>query len=232
MIVEVQILPLLQGAKEATGLAVIIDVFRAFSLEAYMQDKGAKVIFPVQKIEDAFGLKKRYPEAILVGERNGIKVAGFDYGNSPSELIYQDLRDKIIIHTTSAGVQGLINAKKADEIVTGALVNAKATVSYIQQKNHRHVSIVPMGWNGERMSEEDNLCANYLLALLKGEDYPSLEEEIQALKQSEGKKFFDSTMPQFPQEDFALCTNVNYFQGVNKAIWKDNQYQMVWEKMS
>ena len=228
---NIQILPLLKGSKEATGLTVIIDVFRAFSLEVYLHEKGVKAIFPVQKIEEAFALKKIYPEAILIGERNGIQINGFDYGNSPSEIIDQDLRDKIIIHTTSAGVQGIMNATKADEMVTGALVNAKATISYIQRKKCDIVSIVPMGWNGKRMSEEDNLCAQYMMSLLKGEKFPNLEAKIESLKQSEGKKFFDPTQPQFPKEDFELCTQVDCFQGVNRVVWENHQCQMVWEKV-
>lgn len=228
---NIQILPLLKGAKEATRLTVIIDVFRAFSLEVYLHEKAVKAIFPVQKIEEAFALKKIYPEAILIGERNGIQINGFDYGNSPSEIIDQDLRDKIIIHTTSAGVQGIMNATKADEIVTGALVNAKATISYIQRKKCDIVSIVPMGWNGKRMSEEDNLCAQYMMSLLKGEKFPNLEAKIESLKQSEGKKFFDPTQPQFPKEDFELCTQVDCFQGVNRVVWENHQCQMVWEKV-
>lgn len=228
---NIQILPLLKGVKEATGLTVIIDVFRAFSLEVYLHEKGVKAIFPVQKIKEAFALKKIYPEAILIGERNGIQINGFDYGNSPSEIIDQDLRDKIIIHTTSAGVQGIMNATKADEMVTGALVNAKATISYIQRKKCDIVSIVPMGWNGKRMSEEDNLCAQYMMSLLKGEKFPNLEAKIESLKQSEGKKFFDPTQPQFPKEDFELCTQVDCFQGVNRVVWENHQCQMVWEKV-
>ena len=231
LVLNIQILPLLKGAKEATGLTVIIDVFRAFSLEVYLHEKAVKTIFPVQKIEEAFTLKKIYPEAILIGERNGIQINGFDYGNSPSEIIDQDLRDKIIIHTTSAGVQGIMNATKADEMVTGALVNAKATISYIQRKKCDIVSIVPMGWNGKRMSEEDNLCAQYMMSLLKGEKFPNLEAKIESLKQSEGKKFFDPTQPQFPKEDFELCTQVDCFQGVNRVVWENHQCQMVWEKV-
>lgn len=167
----------------------------------------------------------------MIGERNGIQINGFDYGNSPSEIIDQDLRDKIIIHTTSAGVQGIMNATKADEMVTGALVNAKATISYIQRKKCDIVSIVPMGWNGKRMSEEDNLCAQYMMSLLKGEKFPNLEAKIESLKQSEGKKFFDPTQPQFPKEDFELCTQVDCFQGVNRVVWENHQCQMVWEKV-
>ena len=68
---NVQILQLIDGAKQARGLTVIIDVFRAFSVECYAMVRGAKNILPVGTIEEAFALKEKYPDAILVGERGG-----------------------------------------------------------------------------------------------------------------------------------------------------------------
>lgn len=227
---KVQILPLLEGAKQARGLTVIIDVFRAFSLEAYLQEKGAKEIIPVATIEEAFQLRQQFPEAILVGERNGIMVPGFDFGNSPSELEQVEVRGKRIIHTTSAGVQGLIAAKNASEIVTGALVNAKATCNYILSKKPEIVSLVPMGWNGIQETDEDQVCAEYMASLLQDSQGPDLEKRIEALKEGEGKKFFDPTKPQFPQGDFALCTKVDCLNGVNRVNVLYNQYYMKWEK--
>jgi len=41
---KIEILQLLKGAKEAKGLTVIIDVFRAFSVACYVMDKNAKSI--------------------------------------------------------------------------------------------------------------------------------------------------------------------------------------------
>ena len=228
---QIQILPLLKGAKQARGLTVIIDVFRAFSLEAYLQYKGVKEILPVQSIAEAMQLKKDLADVILIGERNGIKVEGFDYGNSPSEVMLQNLQDKVIVHTTSAGVQGLIAADKASEIVTGALVNAKATCQYIEKQKPTIVSLVPMGWNGIERALEDDICAEYMLSLLQGEKNISLEDKIRELKKGSGSRFFYLNLPQFPTEDFALCTSLNRFSGVNRAIYKNNRYHMVWEEV-
>lgn len=131
---DIRILQLIEGAKEAVGLTVIIDVFRAFSLECYLYDKGVKCILPIGNIEDAYKLKEENKDRILVGERTGIKCAGFDYGNSPSQMKDISLEGKTIIHTTSAGTQGIANAMNADEIITGSLVNAKAVAEYIKRK--------------------------------------------------------------------------------------------------
>ncbi|MFW6029990.1 MAG: 2-phosphosulfolactate phosphatase, partial [Halanaerobiales bacterium] len=79
-----KILHLIDGAKEARGLAVVIDVFRAFSTAVYLFANGAERIIPVATLETAHYLKSRNPGWILLGERRGKKIEGFDYGNSPS----------------------------------------------------------------------------------------------------------------------------------------------------
>ena len=49
---QIQIFQLLEGAKQAKGLTVIIDVFRAFSLAAYAFGSGVKRIYPVARPHD------------------------------------------------------------------------------------------------------------------------------------------------------------------------------------
>ncbi len=123
---KINILHLIEGAKQAEGLTVIIDVYRAFSLECYLYDMGVKEIRPVGTIDEAFKLRDSIVDSILVGERGGKKCEGFDYGNSPSTVEPQAVLGKTIVHTTSAGTQGIVNAAGASEIITGSLVNAKA----------------------------------------------------------------------------------------------------------
>ena len=62
---EIQILQLLEGAKKAKGITVIIDVFRAFTTECFFMANGAKEILAVGKIETAYSLKKQNPNYIL-----------------------------------------------------------------------------------------------------------------------------------------------------------------------
>lgn len=221
---NVKILRLLEGAKEATGITVIIDVFRAFSLEAYLFSQGAKVIYPIGSINEALELKKLHPEYISFGEREGAKVEGFDYGNSPSSVRGQDLSGKVIIHTTSAGTQGIVNAKNADEIITGSLVNASAIATYIKKKNPENVSLVCMGWQCTRDTAEDLLCAEYIKSLLEDKPIEDIEERALQLKELEGKKFFDPALQdKFPVEDFWMCTKVNIFDFVIQAKFENNR---------
>lgn len=68
---DIQILQLIEGAKLARGITVIIDVFRAFSVEAYLFERGAECIIPVGDKEFAYKLKKENPKFLLVDERHG-----------------------------------------------------------------------------------------------------------------------------------------------------------------
>ena len=111
---KVEILEFVDGAKKARGVAVIIDVFRAFSVACYAFDSGASGIIATAGVDEAFQLKYKYSNSVLAGERDEKKIPGFDFGNSPTEILQADLRGKTVIHTTTAGTQGLINATGAD----------------------------------------------------------------------------------------------------------------------
>ena len=224
---EIRILHLLDGAAQAEGLTVIIDVFRAFSLECYMFAANAERILPVGTVEEAFACRQKDPACILAGERNGIMVDGFDYGNAPSQFAELDLSGRTVIHTTSAGVQGLVNARKADIILTGALVNAKATAEYIRRKDPEVVSLVAMGWNAKRDTEEDILCAEYIRSLLLGQPMAEIRRLADELRRTEGKKFFDPSRPEFPEADFGLCTDVDRFDFVIEAVRKNGGFEAV-----
>ena len=134
---RVQILELIEGAKKAEGLTVIIDVFRAFTTECYCFAGGAVKSYPIGSMEDAFALKREHPDWVLLGERGGAKVEGCDLGNSPWDAMNYDFRGKTMIHSTSAGTQGIVNAARASatQIITGSLVTAKAICDYIHAQH-------------------------------------------------------------------------------------------------
>lgn len=209
---QIKILHLIEGAKQAEGLTVIIDVFRAFSLECYLYDMGVKEIRPVGTIEEAFQLKNALKNSVLVGERQGKKCEGFDYGNSPSSINAEDVKGKCIIHTTSAGTQGIINATNASEIITGSLVNAKAVADYILKKQPKTVSLVCMGNGGVRPALEDELCAEYIKSILEGTEFEDFQSRVEDLQNNGGQHFFDkSRQDVFPKEDFWMCIKYNQF---------------------
>ena len=209
---KVNILHLIDGARDARGLAVIIDVFRAFSLEPYLYDMGVKEIRPIGTIEDAFALHARIPGSVLIGERKGKKCEGFDFGNSPSTVLPEAVKGRTALHTTSAGTQGIVNAAGADEIITGSLVNAEAIARYIIAKQPKEVSLVAMGNRGIAPAAEDELCAEYIKSILEGAPLPDIAQRVAALQFAGGEHFFDRDNQEvFPEQDFWMCIQYNKF---------------------
>ncbi len=214
---KIDILEFVEGARQARGIVVIIDVFRAFSVSCYAYDAGAVRIIATEGTEDALAVKKKYINSILIGERNEKKIEGFDLGNSPTEIIKTDLRGKTIIHTTSAGTQGLINAVNADIVITGSFVNSGAIVNYIQNINPPLVSLVAMGYRAVERAEEDMLCAELIAESLTNKNTDFLNR-INDLQNSSGSRFFRPENIDFsPPTDFFLCTMVNKFNFILKA---------------
>ena len=216
---NVQILELLEGARQARGTTVVIDVFRAFSLEAWLYARGAKQLYAVGAESEARAMKERLPDAVLVGERGGKILPGFDFGNSPSQTEGFDWNGKTVIHTTSAGTQGLVAAAGgADEILAGSLVNAAAIARFIAAKRPRDVSLVAMGWNGKERAPEDWLCARYIAALLEGKTLDKQAELATVRAHKEGAKFFDPAQQSvFPEKDFWQCVDFDRFDFVIRA---------------
>jgi len=203
---KIEIFHLIEGAQKAEGLAVIIDVFRAFSMECYLYAAGAREIRPVGGIDELFAWKKRDESCILVGERHGRRIDGCELGNSPSSIDPEKIRGRRIIHSTSAGTQGVVNAVHADEIITGSFVNAKGIVKYIRETTPEKVSLVCMGKEGLAPAGEDELCALYLQSLLTDSPMPDIDRRLQAMRTGAGSHFFNpETQEVYPEPDFYLC---------------------------
>ena len=223
---------IVNDARLATGLAVVIDVFRAFTVEPYLINNGAERLIPVGDIQTAYDYKKKDNNCILIGERNGIILPGFDYGNSPSQVENIDFFEKTVIHTTSCGTQGIVKSVNAKEIITGSLVNAKAIARYITKNRIDEISLVALCRTGELPADEDILCAKYLKGLLEDKPLNNMKEEIEKLKTTTGSKFFDKLKQKdFPERDFYLCTEINKFDFILK-VKKDEKGNLYIEKVN
>jgi len=228
---QIQILQLIEGAKKARGLTVVIDVFRAFSLACYLIDQGAKEVIPVGNINDAYKLKEHNPEFLLIGERDERIPEGFDYGNSPSFIQGIDFNGKTIIHTTSAGTQGLVNASAADELLTGSFVNAPAVIRYIKNRNPENLSLVCMGYASLYPTEEDTFCAEYIKNMLLGIPV-NIDSMIEIIRNTSGKRLFEpQNQEHSPERDFYLCTDVGKFDFILKAVPYNNKWLKLIKKI-
>jgi 2-phosphosulfolactate phosphatase len=211
---------LLSGAREARGLAVVIDVFRAFSTAAYAFDRGASEVVLVGGVEDAFALRRRWPDALVMGEVDGRRVAGFDFGNSTSAIARADLRGRRLIQRTSAGTQGVVAAEGADEIVLGSFVCAAAIVRHVRARQPAVVSLVAMGVGATRPAPEDEACADLLEARLRGApiDEPGL---LGRLETGDAGERFEEDSEDFPRADVAHCLRLDVFDFVLTVARRD-----------
>ena len=124
---------------------------------------------PVGTVEQALDLRARFPGALAIGEVDGYPIDGFDFGNSPSALLGQNLAGRRLIQRTSAGTQGLVRSLKAETLFAGSLVCAAATARAIARSAPDSVTLVATGVFPGRDGDEDIACADYLAALLRGE---------------------------------------------------------------
>ena len=210
---KINILYSVEGAQEATGQVIIVDIFRAATTAAYTFSRGANHIIPVAHRAEAFALREKHPDYILMGEHHGIKVEGFDYGNSPFELQKINLSDRIVVQRTSQGTKGLVNALQAESIFFGSFVTVSALTAHLLSIGAPEVSIVAMDGQGT----EDDKFAYYLKAKLEGGD-PDISPIIEYLKTHKAaKRFLDPSIPGFDKEDFDLCLSPDEFRFYLKA---------------
>ncbi len=219
---EIRIESLLEGARRAQGTVVIVDVFRAFTTAAVAFSRGARRIIMVAEPPEALALKIRGLGDLCVGEVNGIRPEGFDFGNSPFEMTGADLEGKTVIQSTRAGTVGVTAAAGASEIYVASFVVAQATARAILRDDPPLVTLVAMGWNAGVRTDEDELCALYLRNLLEGRnpDPDALRQLVQASGQV--AKFYDPAQPHFHPEDCAMSLDINRFDFAIRVAREDD----------
>lgn len=212
---KIRIITSLKNAEKAKGITVVIDVLRAFTATCYLFANGAKEVISVADLDEAYAIKKTHPSYLLIGERKGIKPSDFDWGNSPAELQTVSFKGKTVILTTSAGTQGIHKAMRADEVITGAFVNANAVASYIQKRKPSDVTLLCT--NDWHPKNEDVMCAKYITSLLRGHpmDFRNIQTYMNTHPSADG--FLLHPMTKWSKEDFALCMTRDTFDFVIKA---------------
>jgi len=202
---NVRVTRFLDGAREATGHAVIVDVFRAFTTAAFCVAAGAREVVLLADHERALALKRDDASLFLTGEIDGRPIPGFDVGNSPSAIEHLDLSGRRVLQRTSGGTQGVSAAVAAREILLGSFVVAEATVRHLR-RSADEVTVVAMGHRGVETSDEDEACARYIADRLAGMPTDAAAI-VAALWEHE-----DPSWPEwFPRRDAELACEVDRF---------------------
>ncbi len=218
---EIMLGSLDRDAREARGTVVIIDVFRAFTTGAIAFDRGAKEIVLVAEVEEALDLRRRGIGDLLMGEVDGKRPDGFDFGNSPYEISQADLNGKTLVQSTRAGTVGVAAATQADTIYTGSFVVAEATAKAILREDPPLVSIIAMGDRARFRSAEDEQCGLYLRNLLEGRMPDAGAVRSLVMEGGQTQKFFDQSQPQYHPQDVELALQINRFPFAMKISRED-----------
>jgi 2-phosphosulfolactate phosphatase len=215
----------LENCHTVTGTAIVIDVIRAFTNAAFAFSKGAQEIYPVGTVEEALQFKSA-TGALTCGEVGGIPPDGFDFGNSPTQTRMLNLQGRVIVQRTGAGTQGIIRCVKAKHMVAASFVVASATVKYIQSLDANSVAFVVTGQTGEDRGDEDLACAEYLEALIKGQQPGHARFIDRVYKSRDAQLHLDPNIPAFPKSDLDHCTNIDAFDFAMPVTQENGRFVM------
>lgn len=139
-------------------ISIMVDALRASTTITLALNNFEKIV-PCFTPEQAFNLKKELG-GVLAGERNGVKIEGFDIGNSPILAEEYESDENTMILTTSNGTRILENMNST--VLVGSLVNAKAVGEKSVKLSKNHIDVVMAGVKGE-FALEDFLASGEIL---------------------------------------------------------------------
>ena len=196
----------IQGARQAVGTVVVIDVLRSFTVSAYALAGGARECRLVTTVEEARALAARTPGAVLCAEVDTLPVEGIAISNSPTQIRAAELKDRVLVQRSSAGTQAAA-AVTSDDMFAASLVVARATVQACLLRKPEVLSFVASG-----DFPEDHACAAYMESIALGNEEPDVASLLMPLKQSERyHKLRAGEQPGFPPTDLDLALQPDRF---------------------
>lgn len=195
------------------GAVVVLDVFRASNTIIALVAGGARVCLLASE-DQARALKAAHPDWDLLGERQGVKLPGFDGDNSPAAVSRADYRQKTAILTSSNGTQALARLRAAGPVFYGSLANARALTARLRQLSPDSVTFLAMGRAGAPALEDD-LAAQYLAARLAGErpDFAPLRQRLLTSPAAGRLRGLGRA------DDLAFCCRLDSHAVVPQVVW-------------
>ncbi|MDK9700322.1 MAG: 2-phosphosulfolactate phosphatase [bacterium] len=144
----------------------VIDVLRASTTILFALENGARNVIPTDAVADAMGLAQQFERdsILLCGERDGVKIAGFDLGNSPTEYTVEAVSGKTLVYSSTNGSKTLLKSHGAKHSILASFNNLSAAARYLLSQG-TDVTIVCSG-KLERFALEDAVCAGVLVTVL------------------------------------------------------------------
>jgi 2-phosphosulfolactate phosphatase len=195
----------IEGARQARGAVVVIDVLRSFTVSAYALAGGARECRLVKTVAEARALAAQNPGAVLCAEEDALPVEGIAISNSPTKIRETDLQDRILVQRSTAGTQ-VAAAVESRDMWAASLVVARATVQACLSRKPETLTLIASADH-----PEDHACAAYMEAIVRGEK-PDLERLLQPLRESDRyRRAISGTWPGFPATDLQLALATDRF---------------------
>ena len=194
-----------EGARQARGTVVVIDVLRSFTVSAYALAGGARECRLVRTVAEARELAARTEGAVICAEEDALPVEGIPLSNSPTLVRALDLNGRVLIQRSTAGTQ-VAAAVTGGDILAASLVVAGATVQACLLRRPATLTLIASADH-----PEDHACARYMEALIRGER-PDLDALLAPLRASERyRRATSGTWPGFPPSDLDLSLRADVF---------------------
>jgi 2-phosphosulfolactate phosphatase len=153
-----------EAASAPTG--IVIDVLRATSTIAQALAAGYERVLCVAELDDARALRAELPDSLVGGERNAVRIDGFDVGASPREFL--EPRARTLILSTTNGTRTIVTAaNRCERVLLGSLLNLDAVVAAARETGE-DVAVLCAGFKGA-FALDDAYCAGRIVQALGGE---------------------------------------------------------------
>lgn len=147
----------------AAPTGVVIDVIRATSTITTALAHGYERVYCSAEVEDARRLRTELAGVTLGGERLGVRLDGFDLGNSPQEHL--EPLSPILSTSTTNGTRAIVSAaERCERVYLGSLLNL-AAVTATAAEHGDDVVIVCAGVKGQPCIDDSYVAGCIALGL-------------------------------------------------------------------
>jgi 2-phosphosulfolactate phosphatase len=197
---------------EATAVptGIVVDVLRASSTIVQALESGYRRVLCCAEVEEARALREEIEDAVLAGERQAVRVEGFEFGNSPQDFL--EPKAETLILTTTNGTRAIVEAAAdCDVVFVGSLLNLDAVAAAARERGE-DVEVVCAGVDG-RFALDDAYCAGRIAELLGGERTDGAEAAVRITRSfpTAEDAFRASVNPNLRsiEEDIVWCAREN-----------------------
>ena len=201
------------GEVTSAPVGIVVDVLRATSTIAQALSSGYERVYCCREVDEARALRDRLGEGLLGGEREAVRIDGFDVGASPREFLGEPQSSTVIFSTTNGTRAILETASRAREVLLGSLLNLDAVAATARERGE-DVEIVCAGFQGT-FAIDDAYCAGRIVQLLGAEPSDSAKAAdaiARAWPDAHDGLLARTYGPPGLEEDIAFCAQVSVLE--------------------